>query len=71
MQVFQTMHPESGFRIVQIGHKSKKDNDVTIYQHDVIFKCFWRCFFSFVKFIYCSKFHANIITGPAIMTIFL
>ena len=33
-------------------------------------KCFWRCFFGLVKFIYRSKFHANITTGSEVMIIF-
>ena len=49
----------------------KNDNDVTIFQHDIIIKFFWRCFFfSLIKFSYCSKFHVNIITGSGVMTIF-
>ena len=37
----------------------KNDNNVKIFQHDVM-----------VKFSYWSKFHVNIITGSGIMTIF-
>ena len=32
-------------------------------------KIFWRCFVSFVKFSYWSKFHVNIITGSGVMTV--
>ena len=35
-----------------------------------IFKYFWRCFVSVVKFSYWFKFHVSIITGSAVMTIF-
>ena len=31
---------------------------------------FWRCFVSFVKFSYWSKFHVDIITGSGVMTIY-
>ena len=31
---------------------------------------FWRCFVSFVKFSYCSKFHVNFITGPGVIPIY-
>ena len=47
----------------------KNDNDVTIFQYDVIVKCYSRCFVSLVKFSYMSKFHVNIITGSEVMTI--
>ena len=45
----------------------KNNNDVTIFQHDVNFKSFWRCFVSLVKFSYWFKFHVNIMTGSGIM----
>ena len=48
----------------------KIHNDVTIFRYDVIIKFFWRCFVSFVKFSYWSKFHVNSITGSGIMAIF-
>ena len=35
----------------------KNDNDVIIFRHEVNVKYFWRCFVSFVKFSYWSKFH--------------
>ena len=47
----------------------KNDNDVTIFQNDVIFKYFWRFFVSLFKFSYWSKFHVNIITVSGVMTI--
>ena len=47
----------------------KNDNDVTIFQYDVIVKCYSRCFVSLVKFSYMPKFHVNIITGSEVMTI--
>ena len=43
----------------------KSDNDVIILWHDVIVKFF----VSLVKFIYCSKFSVNIISGSGVMTI--
>ena len=33
-------------------------------------KFFWRCFVSLGKFSYWSKFHANIISGSGVMTIY-
>ena len=54
----------------KFAKNSKSDNDVTIFCHDVIVIFFWHCFFSFVKFSYWFKFHANIITGSGIMTVF-
>ena len=48
----------------------KKDNDVTIFRHDIIIKFLWRCFVSLVRFSYWSTFHVSIITGSGIMTIF-
>ena len=48
----------------------KNDNDIIIFQHDVIVKLFWRCFVSLVKFSYLSNFNVNIITDSGIMTIF-
>ena len=47
----------------------KNDNDVTIFQNDVIVKYFWRFFVSLFKFSYWSKFHVNIITVSGVMTI--
>ena len=49
----------------------KNDNNVTICQHDIIFHFFRGCYFSLVKFSYCSKFHASVITGSGVMTIFV
>ena len=54
----------------KLAKNPKNDNDVTIFRHDVIVNFFWRCFISFVKFSYWSKFHVNIITGSGIKTIF-
>ena len=47
----------------------KNGNDITIFWHDVIFKFFWRCFVSLVKFSYWPEFHVNVITGFGLMTI--
>ena len=54
----------------KLAKNKKNDNEVTIFWHDVIFKFFWRCFISLVKFSYWFKFHVNIITASGIMTIF-
>ena len=54
----------------KLARNPKNDNDVTIFQHDVIVKCFRRSFVSLVTFSYWSKFHVNIITGSGIITIF-
>ena len=47
----------------------KNDNDITIFWHVVIVRCFWQCFIYLVKFSYWSKFHVNI-TGSGVMAIF-
>ena len=49
----------------------KNDNDVTIWWHDVIIIFLTLLCFSFVKFIYWSKFHVNIMTGSGVTTIFV
>ena len=54
----------------KLAKNPKNDNDITIFQHDINVKFFWRCFISLVKFRYWSKFHVTIITGSGIMTIF-
>ena len=54
----------------KLTRNPKNDNDVTIFRLDVNVEFFWRCFVSLVKFSYQSKFHANIITGSGIITIF-
>ena len=48
----------------------KKDNDFSIFRHDVNIKLCWRCFVSLVKFSYWSKFHVHIVTGSGITIIF-
>ena len=63
----------SGIRLLdcsKLDKNQKNDNDVTIFQHDLIIKFFWRCFVFLSKFSYRSKFHVNIITGSEIITIF-
>ena len=47
----------------------KNVNDVSIFRHVFIVKCFWRCVVSLVNFRYWSKFHINIITCSGFMTI--
>ena len=65
------MRPESGFRFApSCPVNQKSDNGVTIVWHDVIFKCFSRCFVSLVNFSYWSKFHINIIASSKVMRIF-
>ena len=68
-KVLQALWSESGFWIAPNWPYSEKKQCVTIYRHDVIFKFFWRCFVSLVKFSYWSKFYVNIITGSRITTI--
>ena len=46
-----------------------KNDNVTIFRHGVIVKCFWSFFVSLVKSSYCSKFHVNIITVSGVMAI--
>ena len=58
-------------RWLQIGHKQKRDRDVTMCRHDVIVNCFWRCYVSLVKFSYWSKFHVNVLGGSGVITIFV
>ena len=61
-------NPASG--LLKIGHKSEKWQwlqNFLIWHHRQIF---WLCFVSLVMFSYWSKFHANIITGSGVMTIF-
>ena len=41
----------------------KNDNDVTIFRHGVIVKCFWHCFVSLVSL--------SLVTGPSFMSISL
>ena len=48
----------------------KNDNDIAICRHDVNIKISWRCFVSLVNFSYLSNFHANIVTGSGVMTIY-
>ena len=50
--------------------KNPKNNDVTIFRHDVNVRFFWRGFVFLVRFSYWSKFHVNIIAGSRIMAIF-
>ena len=56
--------------LLQIGTKSKNDNDLRIFRHDVNVKLFWPFFLSIFNFSYWSKFHVNIITSSGLMTIF-
>ena len=63
----------SGIRLTdysKLAINQKNDNDIIIFQHDVIVKIFWRSFVFLVKFSYWSKFHVNIKTGSGVMTIF-
>ena len=47
----------------------KKDNDITGCCHEVIFKFFWHCCVSLVKFSFWYKFHVIIMTASEVMTI--
>ena len=55
----------------KLAINQKKNNDVTICQHDVIVKFFWRCCVSFNKFSYWTKFYVNIMTGSGVTIIFV
>ena len=55
----------------KLAVNGKNNNDVAIYQHDVMVKFFWRYFVCLVNFSYWSKFHVNIITGSGVRVIFL
>ena len=49
----------SGIRVPncsKLAINRKNDNDIPICQHDAIVNFFWRCFVSFVKVSYWSKF---------------
>ena len=70
MQILQTGNASltnyaSG--LLQIGYKSEKWQWPNMASLSNIF---WRCFVSFVKFSYWSKFQVNIITGSGVITIF-
>ena len=62
------MHPESGWLQMIINRKS--NDDVKICHHDIVTSIFFDVVVSLVKFSYWSKFHANIITGSGVTTIF-
>ena len=49
----------------------KTNNDVKIYQYDVIVNFFWRFCVFLVKFSYWWKFHVDIITGSRVIRFFL
>ena len=59
---------QSGFRITPnwpwIGKMTMT------WRHDIIFKFFWHCFVSFVKFSCWPKFHVNIINCSGLTTIY-
>ena len=59
------MHLESG--LLQIYRKLEKWQ----WRHNFLTWCrsIWRCFVSFVKFSYLSKFRVSIITGSGVMTV--
>ena len=54
----------------ELAIHQKTKNDVTIFWHCIIVRFSWRCFVSFVKFNYWSKFPLNIITRSGVMTIY-
>ena len=54
----------------KLTKNQRNDNDIAVFQHDVIIKFFLHTFVSLVNFSYWSMFHVNIITGCEIMTIF-
>ena len=69
-QVYRQCQRNPTSRLLQISHKLKNDNDVTVCWNDVIVNFFSCSFVSLVKFSYWSMFHVNIITGSSVMTIF-
>ena len=69
-QVYRQCQRNPTSRLLQISHKLKNDNDVTVSSNDVIVNFFSCSFVSLVKFSYWSMFHVNIITGSSVMTIF-
>ena len=55
----------SGIRLLdysKLAINRKNKNDVTIYRHNVIVKCFWCYFVSLLKFSYWSNFCVNIVS---------
>ena len=54
----------------ELAIHQKTKNDVTIFWHCIIVRFSWRCFVSFVKFNYWSKFPLNIITRSGVMKIY-
>ena len=65
-QVYRQCQRNPTSRLLQISHKLKNDNDVTVCWNDVIVNFFSCSFVSLVKFSYWSMFHVNIITGSGI-----
>ena len=55
----------------KLGINWKKDNDVTIFRHDIIVNFFGRCFVSLMNFSYWSKFYVSVTTGSGVTTIFV
>ena len=63
----------SGMRLPKLSKLAinwKNDNYVTVFDITSSTIFFWRCFASFINFIYWSKFRVNIVTGSRVMTIF-
>ena len=57
--------------LLKVGLKLGNNDDVTIWQNDVIFKGFWLCPVSYVMFGYWSEVYFSIITGCEIRIIFV
>ena len=66
-QVYRQCQRNPTSRLLQISHKLKNDNDVTVCWNDVIVNFFSCSFVSLVKFSYWSMFHVNIITGSSFL----
>ena len=69
MEVWQIMHPESGFRIATNWSEKRKMTMTLFFWNDVIVNFFWHCLVPLVRFGYWSKCHVNIINGSGIMAI--
>ena len=64
------MCPEFGLPFAPNSPKVRKMTITPQSANMTSFSIFWRCFVSFVKFSYCSKFYSNIITDSGVTVIF-
>ena len=69
--LLQILRPETGLRIAPNWPRIEKVTMTPHFSEMISLSIiFWRCFVSFVKFRYGSKFHVIVISGSRIMTIF-